>query len=68
MNSAQNLPIYWNVGTGFQTTLRTLVGFKEHTNIQIDTYMYKYTCVDMYKYPKMMFVKGEKVDLLLIKG
>ena len=21
MNSAQNLPIYWNVGTGFQTTL-----------------------------------------------
>ena len=31
MNSAQNLPIYWNVGTGFQTTLRTLVGFKEHT-------------------------------------
>ena len=27
MNSAQNLPIYWNVGTGFQTTLRTLVGF-----------------------------------------
>ena len=26
MNSAQNLPIYWNVGTGFQTTLRALVG------------------------------------------
>ena len=27
MNSAQNLPIYWNVGSGFQTTLRALVGF-----------------------------------------
>ena len=38
MNSAQNLPIYWNVGTGFKTTLRTLVGY-----IYIYIYIYIYT-------------------------
>ena len=35
MNSAQNLPIYWNVGTGFQSTLRALVGCLIAARVQI---------------------------------
>ena len=43
MNSAQNLPIYWNVGTGFQTTLRTMVGFRKYN------FKCKYTILVLYK-------------------